>query len=114
MKFAMEADVLTTLGRKTGGESDELGALVRRLADAAEPLEGQFNGAAKAKFDSFKARTDEIATVLSNSLVGITQSISEQDRAFQTAAFEGADAHGAAEGSANFDGADTSRFAPRA
>lgn len=114
MKFAMEADVLTTLGRKTGGESDELGALVRRLGDAAEPLEGQFNGAAKAKFNSFKARTDEIAMILNNALVGITQSIAEQDKAFQTAASEGADTHASAEGAANFDGADTSRFAPRA
>lgn len=114
MKFAMEADVLSTLGRKTGGESNELGALVRRLGEAAEPLEGQFNGAAKAKFDSFKVRTDEIAVILNNSLVGITQSIAAQDRAFQTAAAEGADAHSSAEGAADFTGADTSRFAPRA
>lgn len=114
MKFAMEADVLSTLGRKTSGESDELGALVRRLGEAAEPLEGQFNGAAKAKFDSFKVRTDEIATVLNNALVGITQSIAEQDKAFGTAASEGADTHAAAEGSAAFDTADASRFAPRA
>ncbi len=114
MKFAMEADALQVLGRKTATESDDLGALVRRLAEAAEPLEGTFNGVAKASFNSFKTRTDDIATVLNNALVGITESIAGQNLAFVTAADEGAAAHQSAEGSADFAGADTSRFAPRA
>jgi uncharacterized protein YukE len=113
MKFAMEADALQVLGRKTATESDDLGALVRRLAEAAEPLEGTFNGVAKASFISFKERTDDIATVLNNALVGITESIAGQNLAFVTAADEGAAAHQSAEGSADFAGADTSRFAPR-
>jgi uncharacterized protein YukE len=110
----MESDVLVTLGSRTGAESDELMALVRRLGEAGEPLEGLFNGAARAKFDSFKARTDEIAVTLDRALQGIVQSIQAQNVAFQTAATEGADTFGSAEGRANFDGADTSRFAPRA
>ncbi|MCL2454160.1 MAG: hypothetical protein FWD18_02485 [Micrococcales bacterium] len=114
MKFAMEADALSVLGRKSGAESDDLGALVRRLREAAEPLEGTFNGTAKARFVSFKERTDEVAVVLNNALVGICGAIAGQDRAFQTAAMEGADAHRSAEGSADFAGADASRFAPRA
>ncbi|MBD7982897.1 hypothetical protein [Oerskovia merdavium] len=114
MKFAMEADALSVLGRKTSAESDDLGALVRQLSQAAEPLEGTFNGAAKAQFISFKERTDEVAVILNNALVGITESISAQDLAFRTAADEGAEAHRGAEGSADFSAADTSRFAPRA
>lgn len=113
MKFAMEADALQVLGRKTSAESDDLAQLVRNLVEAAEPLEGTFNGTAKASFNSFKARTDEVAAVLSNALVGITESIAGQNLAFVTAADEGAEAHHAAEGAANFAGADTSKFAPR-
>ena len=114
MKFAMEADALQVLGRKTATESDDLGQLVRNLAEAAEPLEQTFNGVAKAAFISFKDRTDEIATILNNSLVGITESIAGQNRAFVTTADEGADVQRSAEGSADFAGADTSKFAPRA
>lgn len=113
MKFAMEADALQVLGRKTSTESDDLAQLVRNLIDAAEPLEGTFNGTAKAAFISFKERTDEVASTLSNALVGITQSISGQNLAFVSAADEGADTHHSAEGAADFAGADTSKFAPR-
>lgn len=112
-KFSMEADVLSNLGRKTQTESDDLGQLVRNLVAAAEPLEGTFNGPARAKFNSFKERVDGVATMLNNSLVGITESISAQNMAFGVAAQDGADAHGSAEGSADFAGADTARFAPR-
>jgi uncharacterized protein YukE len=113
MKFSMEADALSVLGRKTATESDDLGALVRNLAEAAEPLEGTFNGVAKSAFVSFKSRTDQVASILNNALVGITESIAGQNLAFVTAADEGADAHRAAEGAADFAGADTSAFAPR-
>jgi len=113
MKFAMEADALQVLGRKTSAESDDLAQLVRNLVEAAEPLEGTFNGTAKAAFNSFKARTDEVAATLSNALVGITESIAGQNLAFVTAADEGADAHASAEGAADFAGADTTKFAPR-
>lgn len=113
MKFAMEADALQVLGRKTSTESDDLAQLVRNLVEAAEPLEGTFNGTAKGAFNSFKERTDEVAATLSNALVGITQSISGQNLAFVTAADEGADTHHSAEGAADFAGADTSKFAPR-
>lgn len=114
MKFQMEADALQVLGRRTASESDDLGQLVRQLADAAEPLEQTFNGVAKASFNSFKAHTDEISATLNNALVGITQSIAGQNVSFVTAADEGADLHRSAEGAADFAGADTSRFAPRA
>jgi uncharacterized protein YukE len=113
MKFAMEADALQVLGQKTATESDDLAQLVRNLRDAGEPLEQTFNGVAKAAFITFKERTDDIAQILSNALAGITESISGQNVAFTTAATEGADAYRTAEGSADFAGADTSRFAPR-
>ena len=114
VKFSMEGDALSALGRKTSTESDDLGALVRRLYDAAAPLEGTFNGPAKAAFDSFKSRVDEVATVLNNALVGITQSIASQNTAFVTAANEGADAHSSAQGSQDFASVEVvGRFGPR-
>ena len=54
MKFQMEADALQVLGRSTATESDDLGQLVRQLADAAEPLEQTFNGVAKSSFNNFR------------------------------------------------------------
>lgn len=114
MKFAMGADTLSVLGQRTATESDDLGQLVRNLKDAAEPLEGTFNGTAKSAFNSFKSRTDEIAVTLNNALAGITESIDGQNRSFVNAANEGSEAHRSAENAADFAGADTSAFAPRA
>ncbi|NMR21611.1 hypothetical protein HIR71_15530, partial [Cellulomonas fimi] len=51
MKFAMGAGVLSTLTRRTSSSGEDLGALVRELAQAAEPLQGKFNGAGRAAFD---------------------------------------------------------------
>ena len=114
MKFAMEGEALATLGRRTSTESDDLGALVRRLYEAAAPLEGTFNGPAKASFNSFKARVEDVATVLNNALAGIVTSVSEQNLAFVTAAEEGADAHSSAEGGQDFATVEAvSRFGPR-
>lgn len=112
-KFSMEADALSVLGKKMVTESDDLGQLVRDLVAAAEPLEKKFNGPARAAFNRFKSRTDEISTTLNNALVGITGSIAGQNQAFVTAADEGADAHTSAEGGASFEAADASKFAPR-
>lgn len=113
-KFSMEADVLSVLGKKTASESDDLGQQVRNLIAAAEPLEGTFNGTAKAAFNTFKQRTDDIAASLNNALVGITGSIAGQNQAFVTAADEGADAHTSAEGAASFEAADATAFTPQA
>ncbi|MDO5619469.1 hypothetical protein [Kocuria sp.] len=114
MKFSMENDTLSTLGQRTSVESDDLGSQVRRLVEAAEPLEGVFNGAAKSSFDSFKANADNIANALNSALGGIVESISGQDRAFGTAAQEGAETHSTAEASSDFSGAEfLSRIAPQ-
>jgi len=114
MKFNMGADVLSTLGQKTSTESDDLKSLVDRFVAAAEPLKDKLDGPAKAAFDKFKGKSDEIAGTLNNALVGICGSIEGQNTTFINAANEGADLHTANEGAANFAGADSSRFAPRA
>ncbi|WP_151952941.1 hypothetical protein [Brevibacterium sp. Marseille-P9724] len=101
-KFSMEAETLSRLGQRTTVENDDLGSQVRALADAAEPLTGVFNGPAKASFNNFHSRVDEIATALNKALSGIVTSIHGQDTAFRTAAEEGAAAHQSAEGSADF------------
>lgn len=113
-KFSMEADVLTRLGQRSSTESEDLGSQVRALADAAEPLSGVFNGPAKASFNQFHGRVDEIANALNSALAGIVGSIEGQDKAFQQGAQEGADTHRAAEGSSDFgDEAFLNRIGPR-
>lgn len=110
MKYSMESDVLSVLGKKTVTESEDLGQLVRDLYSAAEALEGTFNGAGKGAFNRFKARTDDISTMLNNSLVAITGSIAGQHKTFTTASEDSEAVHTSAEGGASFEAADTSRF----
>lgn len=43
VKFVMESDALVVLGQRSQVESEDLGVLVRRLFEAAEPLSGQVN-----------------------------------------------------------------------
>jgi uncharacterized protein YukE len=75
MKFAMGAQVLTNLTKQTSGSSEDLGTLVRRLADAAEPLQGKFNGTGRAAFDKFKSETDRIAIDLDRALGSVLTGI---------------------------------------
>ncbi|WP_030833496.1 hypothetical protein [Streptomyces hygroscopicus] len=84
MKFDMGSTTLSTLGKSTMGSSDDLGALIRLLIAAAEPLEGKFNGAGKVAFDSFKLRADEISAALNGSLQSILGGQSGMDTAFAT------------------------------
>ena len=105
MKFDMGSATLSTLATQTGGSHDELGALVRQLVAAAEPLEGAFNGAGRRAFDAFKLRTDEISADLNISLGRILTGQRGMDTAFVTGDMESADNATAAAGAANFDGA---------
>lgn len=102
MKFSMEEQTLVKLGQRTQAESEDLATLVHQLVEAAEPLEGVFNGPARARFNEFKGKTDDIATALNNALAGIVGSISGQNLAFTTAAEDGASAHQSAQGAADF------------
>lgn len=102
MKFSMEDQTLVNLGKRSQTESEDLVSLVRELVESAEPLEGVFNGPARAKFNDFKAKTDDITTSLNNALAGIVGAIAGQNLAFVTAADDGASAHDSAQGSADF------------
>ena len=110
MKFDMGAQTLSQLSSQTSGAGQDLGALVRRLADAAAPLEGKFNGAGRAQFDQFKARTDEIAVNLDAALAAVLTGIRGQDQAFQRGASDQASASSQAQSSIDFDAA---RFSGR-
>lgn len=105
MKFDMGASTLSTLNQQTSGSTDELGSLVRQLVDAATPLQGKFNGSGRQAFDSFKARTDEIANDLNQSLSMIATGQSGMNTATQTGDQESADNASRSQGSANFDAA---------
>ncbi|MGV2985939.1 hypothetical protein ACNPNP_19785 [Microbacterium sp. AGC85] len=102
IKFAMEAETLVRLGQRSATESEDLGTLVRSLVEAAEPLQGVFNGPARARFDNFKLNTDAIANGLNGALAGIVGAISGQNIAFNTAGEDGAAAHDAGQSSADF------------
>ena len=105
MKFAMGADVLSGLTKQTSSAGEDLGVLVRQLAEAAQPLEGNFNGAGRAAFDRFKSETDRIATELNGALGAVLQGISGMDRSFGEGDVAMADQTRAAEGSSSFDAA---------
>lgn len=105
MKFAMGADVLTQLTKKTSTSTDDLGALVKQLAAAAEPLEGKFNGAGRAAFDQFKAQTDQIAAELNAALRAVLGGITAMDRSYQQGDQDMSEQTRATQGSVSFDAA---------
>lgn len=96
---------LTTLARSTSGSSDELADLITQLIQAAEPLSGKFNGAGKAAFDSFKARSDEITADLKAGLGSINEGQYGMQSAFSTGNQTMADDANRNMSTANFDAA---------
>jgi hypothetical protein len=105
VKFDMGAQTLSNLVRDTRGSSDDLGSLVRQLVQAAQPLEGKFNGTGRAMFDQFKARADQIASDLNSSLSAILGGQSGMDSAFGTGDQEQGDNARQQMAAANFDAA---------
>ena len=101
----MGADTLTTLSKKTGGASQDLGAQVKALVQAAEPLQGKFNGQGRAAFDRFKGQSDEVANELNASLSAVLTGIGGMNTAFGTGDQQMADEQQQAAGSVNFDAA---------
>lgn len=106
----MGSTTLSDLGKNTVGSSTDLGTLIRMLIQAAEPLEGKFNGSGKVAFDSFKRRADEITAALNQSLDAILEGQSGMDAAFGTGDVEQQDNARKNMGAANFDAA---RFGAR-
>ncbi|MFJ2769913.1 hypothetical protein [Streptomyces sp. NPDC087300] len=105
MKFDMGETTLTVLGKSTAGSTDDLGTLIHLLVQAAEPLEGKFNGSGKATFDSFKSRADEVTKDLNGALASILGGQAGMDTAFGSGDQEQADNAHQNMGSANFDAA---------
>lgn len=110
MKFDMGSTTLSSLGKQTQGSSDDLGSLIQQLVAAAEPLQGNFNGAGRAAFDSFKARADEITVSLNSSLGAILGGQQGMDTAFVQGDTEMSDNASSSQSAANFDAA---RFGAR-
>lgn len=110
MKFAMGAGTLTHLSKQTSSAHDDLGSVVRKLAIAAEPLEKKFNGNARAVFNQFKARTDQIAVDLNSALSAVLEGIQGQDAAYLQGEQQMVDATSSAQAGVSFDAA---RFSAR-
>jgi hypothetical protein len=110
MKFDMGASVLTTLRSRSSESSTDLGTLINQLIQAAQPLEGKFNGAGKVAFDSFKTRSDEITAALNGSLAALLGGQSGMDAAFGEGDQEQGENAKSQMASANFDAA---RFSGR-
>lgn len=98
-------DTLVTLARNTGTSGDELAGLVKALIQAAEPLSGKFDGAGKAAFDSFKARSDQITADLKAGLSSVNVGQVGMDKAFAAGDQSMADEANQSMGAANFDAA---------
>lgn len=105
MKFDMGAQTLTALTQRTQGSTEDLGALIRQLIAAAEPLQGSFNGAGRAAFDAFKANADATTAELNGALAAILGGQSGMNTSFVQGDTEMADNATSAQGSANFDAA---------
>jgi len=105
MKFDMGASVLTNLMSRSSESSTDLGTLINQLIQAAQPLEGKFNGAGKAAFDSFKTRSDEITAALNGSLAALLGGQSGMDAAFGEGDQEQGENARTQMASANFDAA---------
>jgi hypothetical protein len=110
-KYDMGSGTLSALTKQTGTANQDLGSLVKRLIAAAAPLEGKFNGAGRAAWDSFKARGDEIAADLNGSLSAMNIGQSGMDTAFVQGESEQSDNATGTMATANFDAA---RFSSRA
>ncbi|MFE3860917.1 hypothetical protein ACFVQ9_22920 [Streptomyces goshikiensis] len=82
MKFDMGTQVLTDLMSGSRNSSTDLGTLIKQLINAAQPLEGKFNGQGKVAFDSFKGRADAITKELNASLAAILGGQSGMESAF--------------------------------
>jgi len=105
MKFDMGSQTLSQLTKQTSGAGQDLGALVRQLAQAAAPLEGKFNGAGRAQFDQFRARTDEIANNLNSALSAVLTGIKGQDQSFKQGQQQMADQSSSIQSGIDFDAA---------
>ena len=105
MKFAMGAETLGQLTKQTSTATDDLGALVKELFAAAEPIQGKFNGAGRAAFDKFKGETDRIAGELNGALFAVLGGIDGQNVAFLQGEEEMVSQTTAAQSGANFDAA---------
>jgi uncharacterized protein YukE len=105
MKFAMGADVLGSLTKKTSTATDELGATVKQLAAITERVEGKVNGAARAAFDQFQAQAEEIAVELTMALRGVLTGVSTMDKTFGEGDQTMADETRRAQSSVSFDAA---------
>jgi uncharacterized protein YukE len=105
MKFDMGRTTLSTLTQQSQGSSDDLGTLIQALIAAAAPLEGKFNGAGRAMFDNFKARSDQVTADLNAALGSIITGQVGMDTSFQQGDQEMADNASSSESAANFDAA---------
>lgn len=104
-RWDMGKDTLSTLSKKTGTNTQDLGGLVKKLAAAAQPLEGKLRGGGYDAFQSFKSRVDGIAADLNAGLAAIAQGQAGMDAATRTGESDMAQAARKAESAANFDGA---------
>ena len=105
MKFAMGADTLGSLAKKTSAASEELSATVKQLAAITERIEGKVNGAARAAFDNFQAQAEEISIELARALNGVLTGVKTMDKTFAEGDTEMADETRRAQGSVSFDAA---------
>ncbi len=104
-RYEMGEETLSTLTRQTSSANQNLGALVRKLAAAADPIEKDFQGAGKVAFMQLKSHTDEIANALNSGLTSVLRGVGGMDKAFVQGEQQQADETRSLMASANFEAA---------
>lgn len=103
-KFDMGAETLTVLNKQTSVQGDNLGALIKQLSQASEPVEKSFQGPARAAFDLFQANADKIALEINRALGAILTGSVGMDTAVQEGVQQQADTTRSVDGSQDYTG----------
>ena len=84
MKFVVGqgGETLSTMTKQTASSNEDLGALIRALAEAGEPIRNSFQGRGRALFDQFHAHAAEDGATLNKLLASIADGVGGMDSSY--------------------------------
>ena len=84
MKFVVGqgGETLTTMTRQTDSSTQDLAALLQRLAQAGEPIRDSFQGRGRALFDEFHKNAHADGVILNKLLASIAEGVGGMDSSY--------------------------------